>query len=131
MLFKIILYFIIMIGGIISQYKYGMLDRLGVSGNIFVLLLFAVYILMLCAEVKPKIVSGWSYKEIRRAGFIFSFWIGIIWGIIYSFSHGAPKFKSLPLIIMFLGGYVFAGLIFGVIGWGLASLMWKYVSKKV
>ena len=68
-----------------------------------------------------------GYKELRRAGFIFSFWVGFIWGILISFYRGFPKFNTLRLIILNLLGYGFAGVVIGFVGMGIAMFFLRYL----
>ncbi len=122
---KLLIYIFIILFLIFLERGYNLLSTLGMGGNVFFISLFLIYGLFLYLEVKTKVKGAYAYKQVARAGFIFSFWIGVVWGIIFSFSHGGPRFNTLPLVMVSLTGYAFAGGVFGLIGWGLAGLMWK------
>ena len=81
---------------------------------------------MLFIEIKSNMKMGKSYKEVRQRGFIFSFCIGFIWGIMMSFAATVPKIKNLLDFILLIVGYLIIGSLFGLFGGvGFSKLLWR------
>jgi len=130
MFVKILVYIIIIIGLVFFNIKYFFIERLGISGVSIALTLFFIYLLMLYWEIKSRIIKAMRYEQIKNRSFWFSFWIGVIWGILISFSAGF-HYKISPFILIgMLAGYAFFGFLFGQLGRGLTKFLWKYAFKK-
>jgi hypothetical protein len=95
MIARIAIYIFLVFSLIILERRYRILSQIGVDGNYFFLFLIFTYLLLLFLEIKSKVSKGLTYKQAKTAGFIFSFWIGVIWGILISFYRG---FKPLPIV---------------------------------
>lgn len=129
MVLKIVIYIVVVLGLLVSQYKYGLLDRFDISENIIAIFLLIVYLFMFYLEVRPQIGKGMSYKQVKHSGFVFSFCVGIIWGIIMSLGTGFPKTMSPFIFLLMIGGYIAVGALFGLFGIGFSKFLWKRLSK--
>lgn len=123
MLRKLITYTIVVACLFIDGQWFGLISRLGLSkGPFLAILLFGVYLFMLFLEVKSQREKKRMPRQVVWTASVFSFWIGVIWGLLMSFSAGF-HYKSPFLFVM--AGYLFVGIVFALIGSGISMLLLK------
>jgi len=76
MIAKILLYILIISIIGFEEYYFGVFHD--IAKCFFPLLLLVIYLIMLNLEIKKRSALGQSYSVVTKAGFIFSFFIGII-----------------------------------------------------
>jgi len=127
MALKIILYILIIFGTLFLERKYGVLQRIVFPDLFFTLIILCPYLVLLFLEIKGKAAKNFRYKELKKSGFIFSFWVGFIWGVLISFYRGFPKFNTLGVIILNLLGYGLTGAVIGFVGMGVTIIFLRYI----
>ena len=110
---------------------YGILSESGFSkGPYIAIFLFLIYLAFLYWNVKSNVTKGKSYEHTQRNSFILSFGIGLIWGIMMSFSAGFHYKIELKVIIFMIIGYGVIGYLFGIFGRYLSKFIWKCKERK-
>jgi hypothetical protein len=127
MTLKIILYILIIFGTLFLERYYGLLQRIIFPDLLFVLIILCPYLLLLFFEIRGNAAKNIGYKELKKSGFIFSFWVGFSWGVLISFSRGFPKFNTLGVIILNLLGYGLTGAVIGFVGMGVTIIFLRYI----
>ncbi|MCP3932539.1 MAG: hypothetical protein GY705_25995 [Bacteroidetes bacterium] len=125
MVAKIISYlFIIFIIAIEEKYL-GLFHDIG--RYFFPILLIAIYLLMLKLEMRKRSILGESYSDATKAGFIFSFGIGILWAGLMSLAAGFhyPLPKNVIDILWSFFNWLAIGCFFGFVGKKIGGVFYK------
>jgi hypothetical protein len=126
MLLKVVIYIFIVFALIIDRQTIRLTERVGLhKGSYYAIFLFIVYLFLLYMELKIKINQAVSPNLLEKKTFIFSFSIGIIWGVLISFSGGFHYKVGVSEILFILLGYVFLGIIFAIIGNFFLKFLWN------
>jgi hypothetical protein len=123
MVIRIMIYICIIICVVVSEQ---VLDTDISKGPYAALLFFFVYIAMLYTSAKSNISKQKSYDEVQRYGFLFSFWIGVIWGGLMSFAAGFHHKIDIIVIVRMAVEYVIVGVLFGFLGRAVTKILWKH-----
>lgn len=123
----VIFYIFVVLSLIIGEQYYAILTKAGLSKGPYVaILLFCIYVAMLYFEVRVSKKKNKPYDVVRQKSFIFSFSIGIIWGVMISFAAGF-HYQISPLdIVLMLVGYIAVGFLFGLLGRRLSKIVWTH-----
>lgn len=121
----VILYVFIVLSLIMIEQYYSILTKSGLSTGPYVaILLFCIYVVMLFFEVRVRKRKNTPYDVTLRKSFIFSFSIGVIWGVMMSFAAGFHyRFSPLDVVLM-LVGYIAIGFLFGFLGRKISDIVW-------
>lgn len=118
MLFKLILYYLLIFGSLFLERKYGVIQS-AIRPDLFYGPIYIIgYLILFGLELKSKI-SKTNYKGLKRTGFIFSFGVGVCWGIFLTCMKGYPKIYG----IMDALSIALVCAIFGVLAGGLGILL--------
>ena len=118
MILNFTIYAIVVILLFVDRQTIKLTEIIGISnGSYYAIFLFVLYLFLLYIDLKPKIKQAANLKLLKRRTLIFSFWVGIIWGVLISLSGGF-HYKIDPSVMVFmLLGYTFVGVIFGLFGY--------------
>ncbi len=121
--FKILIYYFFLAVAIYSD----MPEKMGISDSFLILLLFLTYLFLLYLEIKLRIDRNDTFEKIQKTSFIFSLWIGGVWGIIGTFAAGT-HYKINPIILLI--NIAITGVLFGYFGRFISKVFQKYLFKK-
>jgi hypothetical protein len=124
---SVIAYVLLVIGLAVCEKYLGILTKAGLlRGPYIVMGLFCVYLVMLYLEVNRTNKAKESYDKARRRNSIFSFSIGVIWGVIMSFAGGYHYSLGPVEILLILMECLGIGGLFYLLGRVLTRLLWKF-----
>jgi hypothetical protein len=94
---------------------------------------FFIYLALLYLEIRSRIKKDATQKQIRWAGFYFTFGVGFIWGTAFSSALGHHPLCSISdpstlFIILFSG--IVSGIIVGIVGMAITQFMVLFVFKQ-
>jgi hypothetical protein len=131
LIIKIAAYALLILGLYFAERSKGLLTTLHlVKGPTIAMFLICVYLTMIFFEIKAVIKSGHDYSFVKRRGFIFSVWIGALWGIMMSFAAGYHYEIDFILFFIMLLNWIVIGLMFGFLGKIITKKIWHYTQKK-
>lgn len=116
-LFSVIIYWVI-VGLVVWSRSIGILTNTPFAkGSGLAIVLFLIYILLLVI-LSISTVRSYNQRTFFKPGFIFSFSVGMSWGILISGSHGYAgiEIRSIYDIIESLVALCIVGFLFGGIG---------------
>jgi RsiW-degrading membrane proteinase PrsW (M82 family) len=115
MIIKIIIYFLFVFGA-----TFGLLSTKIDPGTFAVsilLLYIGSFLILLGLEIRSQLLRKVAKKEIRKAAFWFSFWVGVCLGTLTTFYRGYPTFyRSLEQTIAVILGCLLGGGLIGIVG---------------
>ena len=124
MFIRLVIFYIIFFGPLIWERNYGII---GIRGDLFYIPIWTIaYLILFGLELKSK-KSKTNYKGLKRTGFIFSFWVGVCWGIFLTCMKSYPKIYG----IMDALSIALVCAIFGVLAGGLGILLTPLYLKHV
>jgi hypothetical protein len=126
MLIKIVIYFIIIFGTLFLERQYQIVQTTVRPDLFYVPIYIIAYLLLLGLELRSKI-SKKGYKSLKRTGFVFSFWVGVSWGVFITCMKGYPNFSLTTNTFSYALGVAIIGLLVGGLGTFLTPLYLKYV----
>lgn len=129
MLIKIVLGGAIFLGTVFFDRKYLMPKGIIVPDLIFCGWLFGVYLTLLYLEIRSRIRSTSSLKQLRWAGFHFSFWAGLFSGLFIASPESHSWFSDPLNFIGLLGGLISMGVISGLLGMAITQFMLLLIFK--
>ena len=89
MILNFTIYAIVVILLFVDRQTIKLTEIIGISnGSYYAIFLFVLYLFLLYIDLKPKIKQAANLKLLKRRTLIFSFWVGIIWGVLISLSGG-------------------------------------------
>jgi quinol-cytochrome oxidoreductase complex cytochrome b subunit len=130
MILKIFLYSAIIFAVLITEYSYNWFNPTTVNTLLVLLCFFIIYVFLLYIEIIFRKNKRENFESVRKKVFVFSFWIGVVWGIMLSFLDGIPRIYNLLTFILLITNYVMMGLIFGLIGRVLLGKLWNRISRR-
>jgi hypothetical protein len=124
MFIRLLIFYVIFFGPLIWERNYGLI---GIRGDFFYISIYTIaYLILFGLELRSKI-SKTNYKGLKRTGFIFSFGVGVCWGILITFIEGNPKIYGVTDALTFIFGCAVFGLLAGGLGILLTPLYLKHV----
>jgi hypothetical protein len=126
---KIFIFGIVFLGTVLLFNKYLIQGNLPILAIVFHGWLCCVYIVLLYLEIRSRLREGATQKQIRWAGFHFTFWAGFFWGMLFS-SRSMDSWFIHPVdFFSFLFGFIGAGIIFGIVGMAITQFMVLFIFK--
>ena len=123
---KLLIYYILIFGTLFMERKY-LIIQTAIRPDLFYVPIFIIaYLILFGLELRSK-KSKTNYKGLKRTGFIFSFGVGVCWGILITFIEGNPKFYGVTDALTF----IFGCAVFGLLGGGLGILLIPLYLKHV
>lgn len=110
----------------VIEYLFSFSSHLELGGLLEGVILFFTFLVFLYIEANESIKKSKKYEYARRRCLIFSFTIGVIWGILMSFAEGRHPYINFKLICVIILNYIFFGSIFSLIGLLYIKLLWKF-----
>ncbi len=92
--------------------------------------LFSNYMALLYLEIHSRIRTGATQKQIRWAGFHFTFWAGFFWGIFFASRSIDSMFIHPAKFFTLLSMFVLSGVIFGIVGMAITQFMVLFLFKQ-
>jgi hypothetical protein len=129
MLLNLIVYSILAFGIFSIERQFDIFDKLPFPDLCFVSVIIGPYLFFLFIVVKNNMNLKHNYWSINKEGFKFSFWVGVIWGLMISFHRGLPSFNSVNLILGKLAAFIVMGLIVGLIGMVISIKFYNQITK--
>jgi len=106
---------------IFGERNFLVLTNIGITKGAHVaIILLLLSFALLCWEIIENIRMQKKYSAARKKIFMFSFFLGGIWGLMGTFSAGLSV-RVNPLILIF--NFSIAGMLFGFIGVSLAKFI--------
>ncbi len=132
MILKIVVFGIVLFGTLFLKRSFLLPNRIVVPDIIFLPVLLGVFLILLYLEIRSSISQGnVSMKKLRWRGFHFTFWVGLLWSVLFSFSRDDPTWFADPVqLIGLLAGLALGGVIFGVMGMAITQFMLLIVFKR-
>jgi len=131
MFIKVISYYLIAALSLLAQLQYSLLTKIGISERLSAILFFGIYLAMLFFDIKSSINKSYEYKQVKKRAFIFSFCLGLFWGIALPVGEGFTLIKSLENIALFIFGLAVFAAIWGLIGIFISNIIYSYSSNKI
>ncbi len=131
MILRIAVFGIVLFGTTFLQRSFLSARRIIVPDIIFLSFLLGVFLILLYLEIESFISQeNVSMKKLRWRGFHFTFWTGILWSALFSFSRDYRAWFTDPVQLMgLLAGLALGGVIFGVMGMAITQFMLSVVFK--
>jgi hypothetical protein len=129
MLLNLTIYSLLAFGLFLAEREFEFFDRLLFPDLGFVTAIIGPYLFFLFMHIRNKINLKHNYRSIKKEGFKFSFWVGIIWGLMISFYRGLPSLNSVSLILGKVFGFIVMGFLVGLVGIVVSILFYNRISK--
>jgi hypothetical protein len=126
MFIRLLIYFVLIFGTLFLEREYRLIQT-AIRPDLFYIPIYAIaYLILFGLELRSK-KSKTNYKGLKRTGFIFSFWVGVCWGIFITFMKGYPKVYGVADALTFALGCAIFGVLAGGIGILLTPLYLRHV----
>jgi hypothetical protein len=130
MVLKIVIFGAFFFGTVLLDRKVLLPSKILVPDLIFFGWLFCAYLALLYLEIRSRVRKVASQRQLRWAGFHFSFWAGLFWSIFWA-SPGSDTWFVHPVdFFSLLGGMVAAGVIAALFGMAITQFMVIFVFKQ-
>jgi hypothetical protein len=130
MVLKIVIFGVLFFGTVFLDRKVLLPGKIMVPDLIFCVWLFCAYLALLYLEIRSRIRKATSQRQLRWAGFHFSFWAGFFWSIFWA-SPGSDSWFVHPLNFFSLfAGLVAGGVIAAIFGMAITQFMVIFVFKQ-
>jgi hypothetical protein len=129
-LLRIIIFGVFLFGTVFMERKFLLPKNTILPDLIFCGWLFAGYLILLYLEVRSRISRAATQKQLRWAGFHFSFWAGFFWSIFWA-SPGSDSWFVHPFnFFSLLAGLVAGGVIAAIFGMAITQFMVIFVFRQ-
>jgi len=130
MLLRIIFFGAFLFGTVLLERNFLLPKNIIFPDLIFCGWLFCGYLTLLYLEIRSRVRKAASQRQLRWAGFHFSFWAGFFWSIFWA-SPGSDSWFVHPLnFFSLLAGLVAGGVIAGIFGMAITQFMVILVFKQ-
>jgi hypothetical protein len=94
------------------------------------LLLFFAYMALLYWEIRTRTRKAATQKQLRWAGFHFTFWVGFLWWMPFGSLQSESLFYHPVNFFSFVASMTISGILFGIVGMAITQFMIIYVFKQ-
>jgi hypothetical protein len=130
MILKIVIFWMLFFGTIVLDQQVLRPQNIILPDIVLYGWLFCVYLALLYFEVRTRIKKATTQKQMRWAGFHFTFWAGFIWGMFFAGFDINSWFFNPITFFGFVSSFIIWGIIFGILGMAITQFMVIYVFKQ-
>lgn len=122
MIYRIVIYYLLIIGILIVEPRFKLLSKIGTDNDSYIFaFLIVLFLGVVLWELSARNANNQEPKTIRKGIFILSFWLGGIWGLMMTFAAGTPSKVDITLLVLLVINFSIAGGIFGLLGVGFSA----------
>jgi hypothetical protein len=130
MVLKIVIFGAFFFGTVFLDRKVLLPNKILVPDLIFLGWLFCAYLVLLYLEIRSRVRKLASQRQLRWAGFHFSFWAGFFWSIFWASPRSDTWFVDPVNFFSLLGGVIAGGVIAALFGMAITQFMVMFVFKQ-
>ena len=130
MILRIIILGMVFVAAIAAIREFTLTEKIKALELIFCGWLFINYMALLYWEIHSRIRQGATQKQIRWAGFHFTFWAGFFWGILFASRSINSMFTHPVEFFTLLSMFALSGVIFGIVGMAITQFMVLFLFKQ-